>query len=45
MAVLSHTLNNHQSKKVAVIVNNMSKINIDAFLLSSETSYSKFRSS
>ena len=28
--VLSHILNNHENKKVAVIVNDMSEINIDA---------------
>ena len=32
--VLSHLLNNRQGKKVAVIVNDMSEVNIDASLVS-----------
>lgn len=36
--VLSHILNNRQGKKVAVIVNDMSEINIDAVMLQSEVS-------
>lgn len=38
--VLSHILNNHQGKKVAVIVNDMSEINIDAAMIQSEVSLS-----
>lgn len=38
--VLSHILNNRQGKKVAVIVNDMSEINIDAALVQSEVSLS-----
>ena len=34
--VLSHILNNRQNKKVAVIVNDMSEINIDASIVQSE---------
>ena len=36
--VLSHILNNRQGKKVAVIVNDMSEINIDAAMVKSEVS-------
>ena len=36
--VLSHILNNRQNKKVAVIVNDMSEINIDAALVKNEVS-------
>ena len=36
--VLSHILNNRQNKKVAVIVNDMSEINIDAALVKNEIS-------
>lgn len=38
--VLSHILNNREGKKVAVIVNDMSEINIDAATLQSEVSLS-----
>ncbi|MDA0238159.1 MAG: zinc metallochaperone GTPase ZigA [Proteobacteria bacterium] len=38
--VLSHILNNREGKKVAVIVNDMSEINIDASLVQSEVSLS-----
>lgn len=38
--VLSHILNNRQGKKVAVIVNDMSEINIDAAMVQSEVSLS-----
>ena len=36
--VLSHILNNRQGKKVAVIVNDMSEINIDSSIIQSEVS-------
>ena len=36
--VLSHILNNRENKKVAVIVNDMSEINIDASMVKSEVS-------
>lgn len=36
--VLSHILNNRQGKKVAVIVNDMSEINIDAAMLKTDVS-------
>ena len=36
--VLSHILNNRQGKKVAVIVNDMSEINIDSSILKNEVS-------
>ena len=36
--VLSHILNNRQGKKIAVIVNDMSEINIDASLVQNEVS-------
>ena len=38
--VLSHILNNRQSKRVAVIVNDMSDINIDAAMVKNEVSLS-----
>jgi len=38
--VLSHILNNREGKKVAVIVNDMSEINIDASLVQQEVSLS-----
>ena len=38
--VLSHILNNRQNKRVAVIVNDMSDINIDAAMVKSEVSLS-----
>ncbi|MFT5014446.1 MAG: G3E family GTPase [Dinoroseobacter sp.] len=38
--VLSHVLNNRQGKKVAVIVNDMSEINIDAAMVKNEISLS-----
>ena len=39
--VLSHILNNRQGKKVAVIVNDMSEINIDSAIVQSEVSLSR----
>lgn len=39
--VLSHILNNRQNKKVAVIVNDMSEINIDASIVQSEMSLNR----
>jgi len=39
--VLSHILNNRQGKKVAVIVNDMSEINIDAAIVQSEISLNR----
>lgn len=38
--VLSHILNNREGKKVAVIVNDMSEINIDANMIQNEVSFS-----
>ena len=40
-SVLSHILNNRENKKVAVIVNDMSEINIDAATLKSEVSLNR----
>ena len=39
--VLSHVLNNREGKKVAVIVNDMSEINIDASLVQDEVSLNR----
>ena len=39
--VLSHILNNRQNRKVAVIVNDMSEINIDASLVKNEVSLNR----
>ncbi len=39
--VLSHILNNRQGKKVAVIVNDMSEINIDAAIVQNEVSFNR----
>lgn len=39
--VLSHILNNRQGKKVAVIVNDMSEINIDAAIVQNEISLNR----
>ena len=39
--VLSHVLNNRQGKRVAVIVNDMSEINIDAAIVQSEVSLNR----
>tara|TARA_B100000945_G_C20410838_1_gene612490 strand:+ start:397 stop:1611 length:1215 start_codon:yes stop_codon:yes gene_type:complete len=39
--VLSHILNNRENKKVAVIVNDMSEINIDASLVENEVSLNR----
>ena len=39
--VLSHILNNRQGKKVAVIVNDMSEINIDAAIVQNEVSLNR----
>ena len=39
--VLSHILNNRQGRKVAVIVNDMSEINIDASFVHDEVSLSR----
>ena len=38
--LLSHILNNRQGKKVAVIVNDMSEINIDKSMIQSEVELS-----
>ena len=37
-AVLTHLLNNREGKKVAVIVNDMSEINIDKSLIQNDVS-------
>ena len=39
--ILSHILNNREGKKVAVIVNDMSEINIDANMVKSEVSLNR----
>ncbi len=39
--VLNHVLNNRQGLKVAVIVNDMSEVNIDAELVKSSTNLSR----
>mgnify|MGYP001456905138 FL=1 len=39
--VLSHILNNRQGKRVAVIVNDMSEINIDASIVQNEISLNR----
>ena len=39
--VLSHILNNRQGKKVAVIVNDMSEVNIDSSIIQNEVSLSR----
>lgn len=39
--VLSHILNNQENKKVAVIVNDMSEINIDASIIKNEVSLNR----
>ena len=39
--VLSHILNNRKNRKVAVIVNDMSEINIDTSLLKNEVSLNR----
>ena len=39
--VLSHILNNRENKKVAVIVNDMSEINIDASIIKNEVSLNR----
>ena len=39
--VLSHILNNRENKKVAVIVNDMSEINIDAETIKNEISLNR----
>ena len=39
--LLSHILNNRQGRKVAVIVNDMSEINVDASLVENEVSLSR----
>ena len=39
--VLSHILNNRENKRVAVIVNDMSEINIDAAIVQNEVSLNR----
>ena len=39
--VLSHILNNRENKKVAVIVNDMSEINIDSEIIQNEVSLNR----
>ena len=39
--VLSHILNNRQGRKVAVIVNDMSEVNIDASIVKNEVSLNR----
>ena len=39
--VLNHILNNRQGKKVAVIVNDMSEINIDSAIVQNEVSLNR----
>ncbi len=39
--ILSHILNNRENKKVAVIVNDMSEINIDSAIVQSEVSFNR----
>ena len=39
--VLSHILNNREDKKVAVIVNDMSEINIDSEIIQNEVSLNR----
>ena len=39
--ILSHILNNRENKKVAVIVNDMSEINIDSAIVQSEVSLNR----
>ena len=39
--VLSHILNNRQGRRVAVIVNDMSEINIDSAIVQSEVSLNR----
>ena len=43
--VLSHILNNRQGKRVAVIVNDMSEINIDSTILQKEVSLTAVKKS
>jgi G3E family GTPase len=39
--VLNHILNNRQGKRVAIIVNDMSEINIDASIIEQEVSFNR----